>query len=115
MTDGGSRVGHRSLGAADVVEFEGELDLVNADVLVAALAATTASIVILDLGAVDFIDSAALRALDVGNRELDTVGRRLVLVAPPGSRAAFTLRVAGFPDGAVFDSVDSVLRSVGSL
>lgn len=97
------------MGAAEVIELEGELDLVNAGVVRDVLSETSAATVIVDLGRIEFIDSAALRALDAGNRELEATGRRLVIVAPPGSRAAFTLRVAGFPTGAVRDSVDAVL------
>lgn len=47
-------------GAADVVELEGELDLVNAGVLQDALSATSASTVIVDLAVFDSVDSIGL-------------------------------------------------------
>ena len=66
----------------------------------------------MELAAVDFIDSAGLRALDAANRELRAAGRTLALVAPPASRAAFTFRIAGFSEDGVHDSVETVLQTV---
>lgn len=104
----------RSLGAVDVVELEGELDLASADDVRDALSGTSAATVVVDLGQVVFLDSAGLRALDGGNRELEAAGRRLVLVAPASSRAAFTFRVAGFPDGTVYETVEDAVRTAES-
>jgi anti-anti-sigma factor len=101
----------RSLGSVDVVELDGELDLASAEIVHEALSGTSAPTVVVDLGRVAFLDSAGLRALDSGNRELEAAGRRLVIVAPAGSRAAFTFRVAGFPDEAVYESVEDALRT----
>lgn len=109
MTEG-TLLWRRSLGAVDVVELDGELDLASAGVVREALSGTSAATVVVDLGRVVFLDSAGLRALDSGNRELEAAGRTLVLVAPAGSRAAFTFRVAGFQDGTVYESVEDALR-----
>jgi anti-sigma B factor antagonist len=111
MTDDGAPV-TRSLVGAEVVELRGEVDFANAESVRDALSGTTAPTVIVDLGAVDFVDSAGLRALDEANRTLRAAGRALALVAPPGSRAASTFRVAGFPEGGVHESVDAVVRAV---
>ena len=86
----------------------------NAGVLRDALSATYASTVILDLGPLDFMDSAALRVLDAGNRELEAVGRRTHGRCSPGVAGRVHAPCGGFPDGAVFDSVDSVVRAVGA-
>jgi anti-anti-sigma factor len=111
VTDGGPRVTRGSVGEAEVLEVHGEVDFASADEVRAALCATTATVVVADLAAVDFIDSAGLRALDAAHRELRDAGRTLALVAPPGSRAAFTFRVAGFSEDGVHDSVEAVLRA----
>jgi anti-anti-sigma regulatory factor len=77
-----------------------------------ALCATVARTVVVELGGIDFIDSAGLRALDAANRDLRATGRTLALVAPPASRAAFAFRVAGFSEDGVHDSVEAVLQTV---
>ena len=112
MTSGGTRVTRRSVGDVEVVELHGEVDFSSADEVREALCATAAQVVVVDLGPIEFIDSAGLRALDAANRELGSAGRKLALVAPPASRAAFTFRVAGFSQDGVHDSVDAVIESV---
>jgi anti-anti-sigma factor len=112
MTSGETRVTRRSVGDAEVIELHGEVDFASADEVREALCATAASVVVVDLGPIEFIDSAGLRALDIANRELRAAGRKLVLVVPPESRAAFTFRVAGFSHDRVHDSVEAVLESV---
>jgi anti-anti-sigma factor len=111
MTAGDVHVVRRSVGDAEVVELHGEIDFASADEVREAVCAAAAPVVIVDLGPIDFIDSAGLRALDTANRELHTAGRRLALVASPTSRAAFTFRVAGFARDGVHDSVESVLET----
>ena len=113
MRFGETRVARRSIGDVEVIELHGEIDFASADEVREAVCATAARVVVVDLGTVDFIDSAGLRALDASNRELRAAGRTLALVAPPGSRAAFTFRIAGFSEEGVHDSVEAVLQSVG--
>ena len=91
---------------ADVVRFGGELDLTTLAGLDEAVGRTTARIVILDLTGIEFVDSAGLHAIDRVNRLLAAGRRRLLLVAPPDSRAGWTLRVAGFGDGLALESVE---------
>ena len=114
MTPGETRVVRRSVGDVDVVELHGEVDFASADEVREALCAGGAPTVVVELGEVDFIDSAGLRALDAANRDLRTAGRALALVAPPASRAAFTFRIAGFSADGVHDSVETVLRTVAN-
>lgn len=112
MTPGETRVIRRSVGDVHVVELHGEVDFASADEVREAVCGTGGPTVVVELGAVDFIDSAGLRALDAANRELRAAGRTLALVAPPASRAAFTFRIAGFSADAVHDSVETVLQTV---
>jgi anti-anti-sigma factor len=95
MAGSSLRLERRTEPRGEVVELAGELDLTNAAQLDEALAGTTAAAVFLDLTRLTFIDSAGLRAIDRGRTVLVERGRRLVLVAPPDSRAAWTFRVAG--------------------
>lgn len=88
----------------ETIEVQGELDLTNAAELDEALQ-TTASAVVLDLGGLAFIDSAGIRTIDLAHQRLADEGKRMLVVAPPGSRAAWTFRVAGFADEYVFESV----------
>jgi anti-anti-sigma factor len=88
----------------------GELDLTNASALDEALLQTSARAVILDLGGLDFVDSAGMRAIDRAHRRLADDGRMLLIVAPGDSRAGWTFRVAGFANGTVLESVEIARR-----
>ena len=90
----------------DVLELRGELDLTNAQALEDALGQTSSETVVVDLTRVTFLDSAGMRALDHAHRRFTDAGRRLRLVAPPGSAAAWTFRVAGFSEDLVLGSAD---------
>jgi anti-anti-sigma factor len=95
-----------------VVHLAGEIDLYNAaevGVTLAEIAASEPDWVVVDLGAVDFVDSTALGTLIEARKRLSSA--RFVLAAPgPDVRRA--LEVAGlighFP---VHDSVDAALAS----
>jgi anti-anti-sigma factor len=91
----------------DVLEVRGELDLSNTRELEDALAGTQRRTVILDLSLLGFVDSAGIRSIDVAHRHLRGSGRALVVVAPAGSRADWTFRVAGMDSELVFDSLES--------
>ena len=90
----------------DVVRVVGEVDLSNAERLEAAVASTEAAHVVLDLAGLEYVDSAGIRAIDRGYRELASQGRSLSIVSPPGTRAAWTFRIAGFGDGVVVESLE---------
>ncbi len=92
--------------SGDVVTLRGDLDLTNAGQLADALSATEAHAVILDLGGLAFVDSAGIRTIDRARSRFEEEGRRLLIVAPPESRAGWTFRVAGLADGTVLDSLE---------
>ena len=74
------------------IVVRGELDLSTSPALAAALedaAATGAGSVTLDLSAVTFIDSSALRVLVQGGRDLKTCGKVLFI----GGRSTVVTRV----------------------
>lgn len=89
-----------------IVRVRGELDLTNTATLATALDETTHDAVILDLTSVMFVDSAAIRTIDIAHGRLRELDRRLVVVAPLQSRAGWTFRAAGFSDDFVLESVD---------
>ena len=93
----------------ETLVLKGELDLTNAAELERALFDTTAAHVVLDLTELGYLDSAGIRTIDLTHSRLRGEGRTLSVVAPAGSRAAWTLRVAGFSDGLVHDSTESAL------
>lgn len=107
MSDGPVRTEVR--GDVTVVVVSGEIDLTNADQLARAVEQSASRTVVVDLGAVTYIDSAGLRAVDRAGRATDASNRRLRLVVPPGSPAAWTFRVAGFVGGSVVASLDEAL------
>jgi anti-anti-sigma factor len=94
----------------DVLDVRGELDLTNAAALQEELTRTRQRTVVLDLSLLVFVDSAGIRAIDGANRRLRAEGRTLLVVAPPGSRAAWTFRIAGFDQGVVLDSLEAATR-----
>ncbi len=85
-----------AIGDACVVRLSGELDLYNAnqvrDVLVKACSDSPERIVV-DLGAVDFIDSTALGVLIEARTKLNN--RRAFLLAAPGLETRRALQISG--------------------
>lgn len=98
-------IDRRAEETGDVVVVRGELDLTNAQALDDALAGASGRTVILDVGALSFIDSAGIRTIDRAHRRLADEGRSLLVVAGEGSRAGWTFRVAGFANGFVLESL----------
>jgi anti-sigma B factor antagonist len=103
----------QTAGAA-VVAVTGEIDLTNSDAMQAAVEGTATPVVVLDLSGVTFLDSSGIRAIDQARRCLLAVERSLVVVSPPGTPSAWTLRVAGFDPGLVAESVDAALATRAS-
>ena len=68
----------------DVIQLDGEVDLTNADSLLAAVEATRSASVVLDLSLVAFLDSSGIRAIDRGHRHLTADGRALLHRVAPG-------------------------------
>lgn len=90
--------GHQWHGSVLVVSLRGEIDMSNAEPLREALTAltpNTALALVLDLSAVEYLDSAGIQLLF---RLRESVGRRgqgLRLVIPEGSPVDDSLRLAG--------------------
>jgi anti-anti-sigma factor len=94
----------------EIIRLEGDVDLTNADLLREAVDATTCERVVLDLSRVTFLDSMAVSTLDGGRRRLATEQRSLVVVSPPETPSAWTLRVTGM-DADVCASLEEALLS----
>jgi anti-anti-sigma factor len=91
-----------------IVTVSGEIDLTSSDSLQGSIEQTTSPRVVLDLSRVAFLDSSAIRAIDRGRRRLVSQSRSLLIVSPPDTPSAWTLRVAGFDRELVVDSLDVV-------
>jgi anti-sigma B factor antagonist len=102
-----------SVDSATVIHLAGELDLHNANVVRGALLDAVGGKpqrVIVDLGAVRFIDSTALGVLVEARRRLEN--RRAFLLAAPGLEARRALEVSGLDRHfAVHDTVDQALAA----
>ena len=97
-----------------VVGVTGEIDLSNAEAMEAAVADAVTQAVVLDLSAVTVLDSSGIRAIDGARRRLVAAERSLIVVSPPGTPSAWTLRIAGFDPGLVVESVDAALATGAS-
>ena len=78
---------HDPLDNAHLVTAEGELDVAAAPQLSAILtmgAASSQSVVVLDMGGATFIDSTALGVVIRSADQLTGAGKRLFIVAPEG-------------------------------
>jgi len=95
--------------SVSVVSVTGEIDLTNADAMQGALEATTTQAVVLDLSGVSFLDSSGIRAIDRSRRRLVSEERSLLIVSPPDTPSAWTLRVVGFDHGLFVESIDAAL------
>jgi anti-sigma B factor antagonist len=91
----------------------GEVDMSNADELRVALAAAVpveANGIVLDLSAVDYLDSAGIRMIYHLSEAVQARRQTLLVVIPAGSMVADVLRIAGVADyiGAI-ETVDEAL------
>ena len=98
----------------DVIQLDGEVDLTNADSLLAAVEATRSASVVLDLSLVDYLDSSGIRAIDRGHRHLTADGRAFYIVSPPDTPVDWTFRVAGFSARRLAASLDAALARAAS-
>jgi anti-sigma B factor antagonist len=81
-----------------IVRAAGELDLATASQLVRAIATAANGLpprVLVDLAAVEFCDSAGLRALLGAAREVEARAGRLVVAVTPGGAVDRLLELAG--------------------
>jgi Anti-anti-sigma regulatory factor (antagonist of anti-sigma factor) len=91
-----------------VVTVSGEVDLTTSDSLQRSIERMTSPTVVLDLSRVAFLDSSGIRAIDRSRRRLVSQQRSLLIVSPPDTPSAWTLRVAGFDRDLVVESLDVV-------
>ncbi len=98
----------------DVIQLDGEVDLTNADAVLAAVEATLSPSVVLDLTRVGYLDSSGLRAIDRGHRHLTADGRSFFIVSPPDTPADWTFRIAGFGSEWLAASLDAALASAAA-
>jgi stage II sporulation protein AA (anti-sigma F factor antagonist) len=100
--------------AALLATVSGEIDMSNAQQLAAGVTGATANElagVVLDLTAVDYIDSAGIHLMYGLRESLRTRGQELKLVVPAGSPVAETLRLAGILQNLhVVEALDDALR-----
>jgi anti-anti-sigma factor len=83
-----------------VVRLEGEIDMSNASELGTSIAARVPSealAVVLDLAAVDYLDSAGIHVVFELRERLTRRGQEIRLVVAPGSPIATALEYAGVP------------------
>ena len=99
--------------SATVIHLAGELDLHNADVVRAALVGAAGGKpqrLVVDLGAVRFVDSTALGVLIEARTRLEN--RRSFLLAAPGLETRRALAVSGLDRHfAVHETVDEALAA----
>jgi anti-anti-sigma factor len=111
--DGGCDIVSDHLDGTAVVTVSGEIDLTSSDSLQGTIERTTSSIVVLDLSRVAFLDSSGIRAIDRSRRSLLSQERSLLVVSPPDTPSAWTLRVAGFDRDLLVESLDAALDGSG--
>ncbi|HET6682842.1 MAG TPA: STAS domain-containing protein [Gaiella sp.] len=109
MTDGGMTIARDESDGVEIIRLEGDIDMTNAALVREAVEATTCDSVVLDLSAVTFLDSMAISTLEGGQRRLASERRSLVVVCPPSTPSAWTLRVAGIDRDVVRESLDDAL------
>ena len=89
-----------TIGRVIVARLEGEIDMSNAGEVGAAITGRVTSdavAVVLDLGAVEYLDSAGIHVVFELRERLSRRGQELRLVVPSGSPIATTLHYADVP------------------
>jgi anti-anti-sigma factor len=99
-------------GATTLARLSGEIDLSNAESLQSEIldAAAPSSVLVIDLGGVEYMDSSAVLLLERTARRLSALGRELRIVVPNGSVAADVLGLVGMTEViAVYDSASAAV------
>jgi anti-sigma B factor antagonist len=106
-------------GKALVAQVSGEIDVSNATQLGGVLTDATGNellALVLDLSAVDYLDSAGIQLIYRLEASLKTRGQTLWLVIPDGSPVRYSLRLAGLASHVeMLQSVEEALGGVEPL
>jgi anti-sigma B factor antagonist len=101
-----------------VARLIGEVDMSNAEDLGASVMIATpteARGVVLDLSAVEYLDSAGMYVIHGMRASLQARGQNLVLVIPPRSPVHDALRLSGAErPGEVVEELDAALRALNA-
>jgi anti-anti-sigma factor len=99
-----------------IARLSGEIDMSNAEDVGATVIGATpneASGVVLDLSAVDYLDSAGIYVVYGMRASLQARGQTLILVIPAGSPVHDALRLSGVErPGEIAETVDDALRTI---
>jgi anti-sigma B factor antagonist len=99
-----------------VAHLTGEVDMSNAEEIGAAVIGATpgdARGVVLDLSAVEYLDSAGIYVIHGMRASLQARGQSLVLVIPPDSPVHDALRLSGADrPGELVEELDAALRAL---
>lgn len=102
--------------SALIARLSGEIDMSNAEEMGATVIGATpneASGVVLDLSAVEYLDSAGIYVIYGMRASLQARGQSLVLVMPADSPVHDALRLSGAErPGEIADTVDEALRTI---
>ena len=101
-----------------VARLTGEVDMSNAEDLGATVMSATPNEVrgvVLDLSAVEYLDSAGIYVIHGMRASLQARGQNLVLVIPPRSPVHDALRLSGADrHGEVVEELDAALRALNA-
>jgi anti-sigma B factor antagonist len=106
-------------GGAVVARLTGELDLSNVEEIRGAIADAMPNHIlalVLDLSAIDYLDSSGIQLIYRLREDLRTRGQGLRLVIPPGSPSQAALRLAGVEASVeTLPTVADALAALGEL
>jgi anti-anti-sigma factor len=99
-----------------IARLSGEIDMSNAEEMGASVIGATpneSSGVVLDLSAVEYLDSAGIYVIFGMRASLQARGQALILVIPPESPVHDALRLSGVDrPGETAETVDEALRTI---
>ena len=104
------------IGRAELVRLAGEIDLANAPAIGREIVnhLSAAAVVLVDLTAVSFLDSAGVRLLDALVGELDDQGTPIRLVVGETGAARMTLQLCAFRDDLLSTDLARAAADLGS-